>query len=121
MLSSATVTCVRRATCGEALQFGLADDREGHQQVGGLGGQHDFGFGDLGDGQPRGAGGNLPFGDAHRFVGLGVGPQAQAVLARVVRDARQVALEDIEIDHQRRRVNFRNVHIRRGLPNRRWR
>ena len=71
----------------EMFELGAADDGEGHQQVGGLGGQHDFGFGDFGHGQPRGAAGNLASGDAHRLVGLGVRPQAQAVLARVVRDA----------------------------------
>ena len=92
----------------------LPDDREGHQQVVGRGGRHDFGLGDFGHGEARGAGGNLPFGQAHRFVGLGVRPQAQAVLARIIRDARQVALEDIQVHYQGRRVNFRNVHVSYG-------
>ena len=102
-------------------ELGLADDGERHQQVGGRGAEHDFGFGDFGHGQPRGATRNLPSGDAHGFVSLGVRPQAQAVLARVVRDAGQVALEDIQIHHERGRVYFRDMHVRRGFANRWWR
>ena len=56
----------------------------------------------------------LSIGQAHRFVSLGVRPQSEPVLARVVRHPSQIALEDIQIHHQRRRVNVRNVHISYG-------
>ena len=62
----------------------MADDGIGQQHVGGLGAEHHFGFRDFRHGQAGGAGSELQFTDAHAFVRLGVGPQAEPVLRGVI-------------------------------------
>ena len=94
----------------QAGQFGLSDDRVGYQQVRRFGGHHHFGFGDFGHGQARCAQFLLQSGDIDRLVSLGVRPQAQAVLARIVRHAMEISLETVEIYYQSGRVDFRDVH-----------
>ena len=100
---------------GQASEFVVADDGVGDQHVGGCGAHHDFRFGDFGDGETDGARGKLAPGDAHGFVRLRVGPEAELVLLGVGGHAGQVALEDVEIDDKSGRVNFRNVHVSYGI------
>ncbi len=62
------------------------------------------------------ADGDLPLGDLGALVRLGVRAQAHAVLARIGGHARDVALQRVEVDHQRRRGDGgdRIAHARGG-------
>lgn len=81
------------------------DDRRGDQQarrhpaVG-----QDLGLADLGAAQAHGSGGDLQLGDVDALVGLGVGPQLDALFGRERRHPGDVALKGRAVDHQHRRV-----------------
>jgi hypothetical protein len=50
--------------------------------------------------------GDLPQRDRRRFMGLGMGPQPDAGGTRQAGHLREIALEGIEVDDQRRRVDL---------------
>ena len=71
---------------------------------------HDFRLAHLRHGQPHGAGGELQAADQRALVRLGVGTQPQVVGAAVLPHAREVALHHVEVDEERGRIDFGDVH-----------
>ena len=51
--------------------------------------------------------------DGWHLVGLGVGAQAQTMRFGVLGHAAEVALHNVEINQQRGRIEFSNVHVDR--------
>ena len=86
----------------EGFDFRGMDHRRREQNAGDSGIDHDRGFGQGGDGDATSPRGNLHSPDSRRFVGLGVRPQADIVFAGEGGHGLDVALEDVEVDHQRR-------------------
>ncbi len=66
---------------------------------------------ELGAADPDGTRGELPAGDLDGFVGLGVRPKTDATLGRELRHRRNVRLERIEIENERRRVDPQPVAL----------
>ena len=75
-----------------------------------------LGLGQLGAADPDGTRGELPAGDLDGLVGLGVRPKTDATLGRELRHRRNVRLEGIEIENERRRVDAQPVAL---LPDQR--
>ena len=75
---------------------------------------HRLGFRNLLAAQADRAQRHLLEADHRRFVGLGMRAKAHAGLGDRIGHADEIALEGIEIDHQRRRVDLRHRHARPG-------
>ena len=88
----------------QPFQLCPAPDGVSDEEVGRCGLKHDFGFRGLGHGQAHGAQIQLPAAERGNLMGLGVGPEPQAVLTGISGHAREVALHDVEIDNERGRI-----------------
>ncbi len=81
-----------------------ADDLVGDQDVADAAIGHRFGLAELCTRHADGTGGDLHSGDFCRLVTLHMRPPGHAVDAASLGNARDIRLEDVEIDEQRRRV-----------------
>ncbi len=68
---------------------------------------HNLGLADRGAAEPDSTGRDLLLGDLDRFVGLGVWPQRDPLVAAELGHRSDVALHRVEIDAERRRVEQR--------------
>ena len=111
--SRESLACVEghteRAAVGEvghSACAGWIDGRVGDQDVGRAipeGREQRFGFANLGHREADGASGQLAAGNLQRLMGFGVGPNADAVAAAVVREAGDVQTQPLAIHQQCRR------------------
>ena len=97
---------------GQAPQLGLANHRKCDEQIVRLRAQHYFRFAHFRDGQSRGAERQLLPGKESRFVRFGMRAQPQAMLRTIFGNPAQIALHDVEIDNQRRRVEILDGHLK---------
>ena len=77
---------------------------------------HGFRFADGGAGDAERARGHDPLPDLDAFMGLGMGAQPDAALARPVGHDGDVAVEDVDIDEKGRRGNVGAPHRRTSRP-----
>ncbi len=75
---------------------------------------HDLGLGYLLTANADGAGGDLHIGDRGALVGLGVRPQPKPGSRDALLHAADVALERIELDQQRGRIDLGDVRTNSG-------
>ena len=88
----------RDETCDRSIR----DDGRGDQQCIDSGVRQCLRFAELGDTDSQGSGGDLTASDLRALVGLGVGPQRDVLRASMRRHRCDVALQNIEVDDERR-------------------
>ena len=89
----------------QASQLRRADDLVADEDVADAGARERFRFRDLLHALADGAERDLPFRDLRAFVGLRVRPEPDTGVARNPRHLLEIALERVEVDDQRRRVD----------------
>ena len=94
--------------CGEARELGVGDDLVGDQHVADAGVDERRGLVDLLAADADGAVLELQPRDVRALVRLGVRPQREATAAHRAGHQVEVALEGVEVEHQRRRVDGRD-------------
>ncbi len=90
----------------QPVELGGARDLVADEHVGDAALDQDFGLGDLLDALADRAMGDLAQRDLRALVGLGVGPQPDAMSLRIGRHGDEVALEGVEIEDEGRRVDL---------------
>jgi hypothetical protein len=98
----------------QARQFRPSDDLVGEEDIVHPGARHHFGLADLGEREAAGAGRELAAGDLHALVRFAVGAKFDAGVAGVGRPTRDVGVEAVQIDDERRRVQGLDPEDRSG-------
>ena len=91
---------------GQAGQLGRRHDRREQHHAGDAGVGHHLGLAQRGAADADAAGGDLRARDLDGLVDLGDGADVVAVGGAVRRERRHVGVEDIEVEHQRRRAEL---------------
>jgi hypothetical protein len=89
----------------------LAHHRVGDEEIVEARGGEDLGLAGLGQGQPAGSRRQLHAPDLEALVGLGVGPELDAMPARLCSHASDVPLQDLEVDEDRGRFQVVEAHV----------
>jgi hypothetical protein len=96
------------------VQLALADERIGDEQIVDAGLDHHLRLAELRDGDAPGPGVQLHPREQRRLVRLGVGPEGDAGLVRDRDHLRDVPLDHVEVEQQRRRIDVRERGHRCG-------
>jgi hypothetical protein len=100
--------------CSHAIDFDLAGNLVADEDVAYSSVHHDFSFGDLLTANTNRAGCNLHVGNCRAFVRLGMRPQVDVRSRSPLLHPTDVSLQGIQVDQQRRSVDFGYMRANRG-------